>query len=237
MHYLKRDFPMPPTVSVAAFVFGIVLLLAALIGKELKIVTVELPALGPGRRVLLGLLGMGLTVFGLLEGQLPVIDLSPRPAATASPAQPTRASLASAAPAGGAGVAGEGVLPCLGDVVETDLVILPMDLARRTDRKWSTGQPRPGLLAMQFEDPGGVRGGVKFRTLESGAGIDIVGVFDAACQPVTTYSNASRPNQPKDSPYNYDTMRYQIGEFVYVGDIAYGEGVGTLSVRMQQMAP
>ena len=40
---------MPPTVSVAAFVFGIVLLLAALIGKELKIVTMELPALSQSR--------------------------------------------------------------------------------------------------------------------------------------------------------------------------------------------
>ena len=62
---------MPPTVSVAAFVFGVVLILAALIGKELKIVTMELPALGPGRRLVLGLLGIGLTAFGLMEGQLP----------------------------------------------------------------------------------------------------------------------------------------------------------------------
>jgi hypothetical protein len=54
---------------------------------------------------------------------------------------------------------------------------------------------------------------------------------------VTTYSNASRPNQPRNSPYTYDTMRYQIGEHTYAGDVAYGEGVGTLSVRMQEMAP
>lgn len=135
---------MPPTVSVAAFVFGIVLLLAALIGKELKVVTVELPALGPGRRIVLGL---------------------------------------------------------------------------------------------QFEDPGGIRGGVKFETLESAAGIDIVGVYDAACQPLSTYANVSNPSQPKDHPYNYESMRYQFGEFVYVGDIFYAEGDDTLVVRIQQTAP
>lgn len=228
---------MPPTVSVAAFVFGVVLLLAALIGKELKIVTVELPALGPGRRVLLGLLGLGLTVFGLLEGQLPAVDLSPLPAATASPAQPASASLASAAPAGSAGGAREGVLPCLADVAETDLVILPMDPWRRTDRKWSSGQPRPGLLAMQFEDAGGVRGAVKFKTMGSAAGVDIVGVYDAACQPVTTYSNVTNPSQPKDHPYNYESMRYQFGDFTYSGDMFYGEGDGRVAVRMQQTAP
>lgn len=57
---------MPPTVNVAAFVFGIILLLAALIGKELKIVTVELPALGVGRRIVLGF-------FGLVLAQTAVI--------------------------------------------------------------------------------------------------------------------------------------------------------------------
>jgi hypothetical protein len=187
--------------------------------------------------VLLGLLGLGLTVFGLLEGQLPAVDLSSRPAVTTSPAQQASASLARAAPASSAGGAGEGVLPCLTDVAEDDLVILPMDPARRTDRSWSSGQPRAGLLAMQFEDPGGIRGGVKFRTLASAAGIDIVGVFDAACQPVSTYSNASNPNQPKDHPGNYESMRYQLGEIVYSGDISYQEGGDGIAVRMQQTAP
>ncbi len=228
---------MPPTVSVAAFVFGVVLLLAALIGKELKIVTVELPALGPGRRVLLGLLGLGLTAFGLLEGQLPTVDLSPRPAAPASSAPPASASPASAAPAGSTDVAREGVLPCLADVAEGDLVILPMDPNRRTDRRWSSGQPRAGLLAIQFEDPGGVRGGVKFETLASAVGIDIVGVYDRNCQPMTTYSNASNPSQPKDHPYNYESMRYQFGQHVYAGDIFYTEGGDMLMVRIQQIAP
>ena len=72
---------MPPTVSVASFVFGVVFLLAALVGKDLKLVTVELPALGPGRRLLLGSFGLALTMFGLLDGQLPVVGspISPSP--------------------------------------------------------------------------------------------------------------------------------------------------------------
>lgn len=227
---------MPPTVSVAAFVFGVVLLLAALIGKDLKIVTVELPALGPGRRVVLGLLGLALTLFGLFDGQVPA-RLAPAPTSV-TPATPQVADAASpAAQLASAVPVREGVLPCLADVAEDDLVILSMDPARRTDRKWSSDQPRAGLLAMQFEDPGGVRGGVKLKTLESASGIDIVGVFDAACRSVRTYSNTSNPSQPKDHPYNYESMRYQFGEFVYAGDIFYAEGGDTLMVRIEQIAP
>lgn len=231
---------MPPTVSVAAFVFGIVLLLAALIGKELKIVAVELPALGMGRRIVLGCMGLALVAFGLLDGQLPPRSapavgsdvVSATPAAAAGPA-----ALSAAVQAAQAAAPREGVLPCLADVAQTDLVILPMDPNRRTDRTWSSGQPRAGLLAMQFEDPAGVRGGVKFQTLASAAGIDIVGVFDGACRLVTTYSNASNPSQPKDHPTNYESMRYQFGEFVYAGDISYAEGGDTLVVRIRQIAP
>ena len=84
---------MPPTVSVAAFVFGVVLILAALIGKDLKMVTMELPALGPGRRLVLGLLGIGLTAFGLMEGQLPDFKLPSQSATT-----PGATQLVSAAP-------------------------------------------------------------------------------------------------------------------------------------------
>lgn len=230
---------MPPTVSVAAFVFGIVLLLAALIGKELKIVTVELPALGPGRRIVLGSLGLALTVFGLLEGQWPVLR-APAPPAIASPTQAALAGDATvpvAAPPAHAGAPRQGVLPCLADVAEEDLAILPMDPNRRTDRKWSSGQPRAGLLGMQFEDPGGIRGGVKFKTLASAAGIDIVGVFDGACQPMATYGSVSDPSQSKDHPRNYESMRYQIGDVVYTGDIFYTEGDDSIAVRIKQVAP
>ncbi|HSN74329.1 MAG TPA: hypothetical protein VL334_04430 [Anaerolineae bacterium] len=230
---------MPPTVNVAAFVFGIVLLLAALIGKELKVVTVELPALGPGSRIVLGLLGICLTAFGLLEGKMPDFNPTAPSAVSSGTQQASAAMVALAAPgqATPATAAQDDALPCLADVAETDLVLLPMDPARRTDRKWSTGQPRAGVLAMQFEDASGVRGGVKFKTLASAGGIDIVAVFDAACQPVSTYSNVSRPDQPRDEPYNFDTMRYTFGDAVYTADISYGEGDGKMSVRAQEIGP
>jgi 3-keto-disaccharide hydrolase len=58
---------MPPTVTVAAFVFGIVLLLAAIIGKEIKIVAVELPALTGKTRGIVGAIGIILMGIGLLD--------------------------------------------------------------------------------------------------------------------------------------------------------------------------
>ena len=231
---------MPPTVSVASFVFGVVFLLAALVGKDLKLVTVELPALGPGRRLLLGSFGLALTMFGLLDGQRLVVGSPISPSPVTSQALSIRTPSAAAIVATKMmpiATAGERVLPCLADVLETDLVILPMEAARRTDSKWGHGQPRAGVMAMQFEDPTGIRGGVKFATVASGAGVDILGVFDATCQPVTTYTNESNPTQPKDHPYAYETMRYQFGEVVYAADLGYGEGNGLISVRAQQVDP
>ena len=70
---------MPPTVTVAAFVFGIVLLLAAIIGKEIRIVAVELPALTGKTRGIVGAIGIILVGVGLL-------DLLPSP-----PSPPTAA--------------------------------------------------------------------------------------------------------------------------------------------------
>ena len=75
------------------------------------------------------------------------------------------------------------------DIAETDLAIVPVDPARRTDVKWGVGQPRDGVLAIQFEDPTGIRGGVKFKTLASATGIDIITVVDGSCQPITSYGN------------------------------------------------
>lgn len=235
---------MPPTISVAAFVFGIVLFLAALIGKDLKIVTVELPALGPGRRVLLGTLGAALTLFGLLDGQMPAFrtPVSPTTAPVALAANaaspmataPAAATAVAAVPAEQAGIA---VLPCLADVAAEDLAILPMETVRRTFRKWSHGQPRAGLLAMQFEDPGGIRGGVKFQTVAAGSGFDIVAVFDAACQPVATYDNLNNPSQPKDHPYNWEPMRYRLGDLVYSVVLEYHPGVGMVEAEAYQLEP
>jgi len=60
---------MPDSITVAAFVFGLVLLIAALIGKELKIAAVEMPALDRMQRLIVGALGVFLVIFGLTEGQ------------------------------------------------------------------------------------------------------------------------------------------------------------------------
>jgi alpha-glucoside transport system substrate-binding protein len=58
---------MPPTVSVAAFVFGVVLLLAAIIGRDIKIVAVEIPSLTGNTRIAVGLFGVLLLFAGLFD--------------------------------------------------------------------------------------------------------------------------------------------------------------------------
>ena len=60
---------MPNSITVAAFVAGLVLVIAAFIGKELKIAAVEMPALGRGQRLVVGILGVFLVVFGMTDGQ------------------------------------------------------------------------------------------------------------------------------------------------------------------------
>lgn len=75
-----RSQKMPPTVTVAAFVFGIVLLLAAIIGQEIKIVAVELPALTGRKRGIVGAIGIVLVGVGLLD-LLPSPPPGPPPAA------------------------------------------------------------------------------------------------------------------------------------------------------------
>ena len=81
---------MPPSVTVAAFAFGMALLLAAIIGREIKIVAIELPALKGPTRVVIGVLGVALVGIGLL-------DLRPAPPPAAPPSTPTAA--ATSAPA------------------------------------------------------------------------------------------------------------------------------------------
>ncbi len=102
---------MPDSITVAAFVIGLVFLIAALIGKELKIAAVEMPALNSTQRVMVGVLGVVLVFFGLTEGQGfgrqadPQSAAATLPAATSAPAadpaptspveEPTQASLES----------------------------------------------------------------------------------------------------------------------------------------------
>ena len=67
---------MPPSVSVAAFVFGMVLILAAIVGKDLKIAAIEMPALSRGTRLLAGITGLVLLYVGLFD---PIKAVAPTP--------------------------------------------------------------------------------------------------------------------------------------------------------------
>jgi len=58
---------MPESITVAAFVFGVILIIAALVGKDVKIAAVELPALTRNTRVLAALLGCVLVYIGLIN--------------------------------------------------------------------------------------------------------------------------------------------------------------------------
>ena len=228
---------MPNSITVAAFVAGLVLVIAAFIGKELKIAAVEMPALNRGQRVVVGILGVFLVVFGMTDGQWfqRVAGLAPAPAdapmATSAPA--TAAVLtASSAPAAAGITSG-----CFAEVPESDRIIVPIENHRRTDRSFGSGQPREGVMVIEFSQVDEIIGGLKFKTHSGGVGFDLLSVADAGCNPITTYENASRPEQPKDAPYNYDTLTYRFDDIVIAMDISYGEGNGQLYLRAEQTAP
>ena len=216
---------MPDSITVAAFIVGLVLVIAAFIGKELKIAAVEIPALTRTQRVILGLMGVFLVVFGLTDGQgfgrvagpAPDASTTPMPASAGTPIH----------------VSGD----CFPDVSESDRIVVPINTGRRTDLGFGTGQPREAVMVIQFSRDGDIIGGLEFRTYSDGAGFDLLSVFDGACNPITTYENASRPNQPKDAPYNFDTLNYHFGDIVIAMDVSYGEGGGQLYLRAQQTAP
>lgn len=216
---------MPDSITVAAFVVGLVLVIAAFIGKELKVAAVEIPALSRGQRVVLGALGAVLVVFGLTDGQW--FGLGGGLASVATPTP--RATFAP--------VTGSTASDCFPDVPESDRVVVPVSGERRTDLGFGSGQPRRAVLVIQFSREGEILGVVEFETEASGSGFQILRVVDAACHPITTYENASRPGQPVDAPYSYDTMNYRFGDIVIAMDVSYGEGGGQLFLRAQQTAP
>jgi len=228
---------MPNSITVAAFVAGLVLVIAAFIGKELKIAAVEMPALNRGQRVVVGILGVFLVVFGMTDGQWfqRVAGLAPAaadaPMATSAPAT-TAALMAPSAPAS-AGTASN----CFGEVLESDRIVVPIENHRRTDRTFGSGQPREGVMVIEFSQADEIIGGLEFKTHSGGVGFDLLSVVDGGCNPITTYENATRPDQPKDAPYNYDTLTYRFDEIVIAMDISYGEGNGQLYLRAEQTGP
>jgi hypothetical protein len=80
---------MPDSVPVIAFIIGSVLVIAALIGKDVKIAAVELPALDKPRRAVAAVLGALLMGYGVLDRIEPHHPL-PRPAShRPQPTQPS----------------------------------------------------------------------------------------------------------------------------------------------------
>lgn len=218
---------MPNTIALSAFVIGLVLVIAALLGTKVKIVQVELPELDGPKRVITGVLGAALVAFGLADGKLPA------PAATlptgitmnATPAQPD-------APA----ATGAKSLPCFDDVPADNVHTVMVAPDRRSDAKFPYGAPRDDVVAIQWGDGKALLGGVRFRTMASEVGFDILSVVDGACKPVQTYRNLDRSDVPKDKPISYDTLRYDVGAWSYIMDVSYTPE-RLLSVRVRQISP
>jgi hypothetical protein len=126
---------------------------------------------------------------------------------------------------------------CFAEVPEPDRIIVPIENHRRTDRSFGSGQPREGVMVIEFSQVDEIIGGLQFKTHSGGVGFDLVSVVDGGCNPITSYENASRPEQPKDAPYDYDTLLYRFGEIVIAMDVSYGEGNGKIYLRAEQTGP
>lgn len=127
---------------------------------------------------------------------------------------------------------------CFGDVADVNRVEVPIEASRLTERRFGVGQPQAAVLAIHFTSAGHVIGEMQLQSLASGLGYDILNVVDGACQPLTTYENITRPDQPKDAPYAFDTLRYNFSEMVIEMEIFYTEhGGGQLELRAQSTWP
>jgi hypothetical protein len=215
---------MPDTIALSAFVIGLVLVIAALLGTKVKIVQVELPELNGPKRVITGVLGAILVTFGLADGKLPQVAT----VALATPAGQTAAAPPAAASAA--------ALPCFGDVPAANVHTVPVAMDRRVDAKFPYGPPHDDVVAIQWSDGKALLGGVKLRTLTSEVGFDISDVYDGACNRIETYRNLDRTDVPKDKPISYDTLRYDLPGAAYIMDVSY-QSEGLLSIRARQVAP
>ena len=233
---------MTDSIAVAAFVFGLVLLIAGLIGKEVKIAAVEMPALTVSQRFIAAAIGLFLVYFGLTDGRIllnpngqqataTTAILAPVANATGAVAVESKVPTAESLPVSGGPAQG-----CFGDVPDSDRIVVGIENKRETDRSMSTGQPRDGVIAVEFKKDGAIIGGIKFKTYESGVGFDILSVVDAACNSITAYENVSRLDQPKDAPYNYDSLEYHFGDTVISMYLHYGEGSGKIELRAQDLS-
>jgi hypothetical protein len=217
---------MPNTIALSAFVIGLVLVIAALLGAKVKIVQVELPELEGPKRAVMGALGVALVAFGLADGKLPAL---PGVGAATTSAQAQAQVQAQSAD-------GATVLSCFTDVPAANVHTFMAAPDRRIDRKFPYGKPRDDVIAIQWSDGKAILGGVKFRTMASEVGFDILGVVDGTCNPVQTYRNLDRTDVPKGKPVSYDTLRYDVGGNVFLMDVAYTSDQRLL-VRAGQVTP
>jgi hypothetical protein len=206
------------TIGLTSFVIGLVLLLAALLGTGIKIVQVDLPKFEKRQRVIAGVAGILLVVFGLTtDGKLTV----PWPS---SGTTPTPSSTVITEPQN-----------CFADLPANNIFTVTVAADRRIDQKYWYGKPRDDVIAFQWSDGKVVLGGVKLRTMTSEAGFDILTVVDGTCNPVQTYRNLDRTDVPKDKPITYDTLEYKVAGQTFVMDVAY-TGDERLSIRVRQLA-
>lgn len=224
---------LPLSIGVISFVAGLVLLIAAIAGQKIEIAAVKLPEIVDAkRRWAVGLLGAVLIGFGMWDGTLPAF-LRP---ATAGAATPATAVLAATGPLG-VSAATPGLLACLADVPADDVLIVPVEIDLRTDRKFGSRQPKDGLLAIQFTGAGKPLGAVHLQTQSSGLGFRILNVVDANCGAVTTYANITDPGAPRNAVVNLFTVEYRFPAATVRMDTGYCEGRDCISLRAQRMAP
>jgi hypothetical protein len=212
------------TIGLTSFVIGVVLLLAALLGTGIKIVQVDLPKFEKRQRIIAGITGTVLVVFGLADGKLPSLQLANT--ASATPMVATNPD--------GTSIPVTAATNCFSDVPADNLHTLIVAPDRRSDYKFFYGTPREEVIAFQWSDGKSIMGGMKLRTMQSEIGFDIISVVDGACNPVESYRNLTRTDVPKDKPISYDTFRYEVGARIFIMDVAY-TGDQRLSIRVRQL--
>ena len=222
----------PISIGVISFVAGLVLLIAAVVGQKIEIAAVKMPELiDPKRRALTAMLGAVLIIFGVLQNQ-PAAGSGAPAAQPSMPAQTSTTTTTS-----GSATVLPGVLACLANIPAADLQIIPVERDLRTDRKFGSGQPRDGVIALQFTQSGAAIGAVTFRTLSSGLGFRIERVADGTCAPGVPFSSISNPGTPNGAVANYETVEYRFPRATVRMDIAYCEGRDCIALRAQQVGP
>ncbi len=222
---------MPTSVGIAAFVVGLGLLIAAIVGQKVKLISIELPDLSRLQRLTVGALGVGLTVFGLSETRGDRARATPVATSTTTTATPrARASAVAQTttdtpPTGTQAPGPEGAtMACIAAVPSEDTFTLDVEHGRRTDRKPQAAMPRDAQIAVLPRLDGEPLGAIIYRTRATGGSFVITAVYDATCTPVSTYRNASNPDAARTTVGTYETMKFDFGSTTVAIMLAYGEG-------------